>query len=337
MIKTLFHFKMPKTLKTLLIGCLALTAALSQGLSVAQDANWPTRPLHLITGGAGGVTDVRARWLADRLVPALGQPVVVENKAGAGGNIGMELVARAAPDGYTLGMIHQGTMTINPHLYARTGYNALTDFIPLTRIGGLGPLVLAVRPESPARSVADLLRMAKDKSTPLSYGSPGIGTPPHMAGELFKRLAGVEALHIPYKGGGQAANDLLAGHVSYTFEGTSVQLPLVKTGRLRALAVTGRARVPALPDVPTLAEAGVVGYEFFGWVGIAVPAGTPAPLVKRLYAEISKILAGADAQAYFAEQGITTGGEAPDVFAADIRAEYAKWGELIRQAGLKAE
>ena len=296
-----------------------------------------THPLRLIAGGAGSVTDIRGRWLAERLGLALGQAVVVENKAGAGGNIGMELAARAAPDGYTLAMIHQGTMTINPHLYARTGYNALTDFTPLTRIGGLGPLVLAVHPDSPARSVADLIRMAKDKSTPLSFGSPGIGTPPHMAGELFKRLAGVEAVHIPYKGGGQAANDLLAGHVSYTFDGTTVQLPLIKSGRIRALAVTGRARVPALPEAPTLAEAGVTGYEFFGWTGIAVPVDTPAPLVKKLYGAISKILAGADAQAYFGAQGITPGGEAPDVFAADIRVEYAKWGELIRQAGMKAE
>jgi tripartite-type tricarboxylate transporter receptor subunit TctC len=331
MIKTLCHFK------TLSIAFLALTAALLHGSSSAQDATWPSRPLHLIAGGAGGVTDVRARWLAERLGPALGQAVVVENKAGAGGNMGMELAARAAPDGYTLAMIHQGTMTINPHLYARTGYNALIDFTPLTRIGGLGPLVLAVHPDSPARSVADLVRMAKDKNTPLSFGSPGIGTPPHMAGELFKRLAGVEAVHIPYKGGGQAANDLLAGHVSYTFDGTSVQVPLVQAGRIRALAVTGRERVPALPGVPTLAEAGVTGCEFFGWVGIAAPAGTPAPIVKRLYGEISKILEGAEARAYFGAQGIRTGGEAPEVFAADIRAEHAKWGEIIRQAGLKAE
>jgi tripartite-type tricarboxylate transporter receptor subunit TctC len=331
MIKTLHAFKAHT------IALLTLTAALTHSTGSAQDTSWPAHPLRLIAGGAGGVTDVRARWLAERLAPALGRAVVVENKAGAGGNIGMELVARAAPDGYTLAIIHQGTMTINPHLYARTGYNALTDFTPLTRIGGLGPLVLAVHPDSPARSVADLIRLAKDKSKPLSYGSPGIGTPPHMAGELFKRLASIDAAHIPYKGGGQAASDLMAGHLSYTFEGTSVQLPLAKAGRIRALAVTGRERVPTLPDVPTMAEAGVPGYEFFGWVGIAVPAATPAPIVKRLYAEISKILAGAEAQAYFGEQGISAGGEAPDVFAADIRAEYAKWGELIRHVGLKAE
>jgi tripartite-type tricarboxylate transporter receptor subunit TctC len=325
-------------LKFLSICYLTVIALLSPIAAPAQDAPWPSKPLRIIVpGGAGGVTDIRARWLAQRLSPALGQSVVVENKAGAGGNIGTELAARSAPDGYTLLMVHHGTMAVNPHLYARTGYDPLTDFVPLTRIGGAGPLLLAVHPDSPAKSVSDLVRMAKDKPGQLSFGSPGVGTPPHMAGELFKRLAGIDAVHVPYKGGGQAATDLVAGHVNWTFEGTNVQMPLVKEGRLRALAVTTRERLLALPDVPTMAEAGVAGYEFTGWNGIAVPAGTPQPIVQRLYSEIGKILGSAEARDYFGNLGLGTGGESPDAFAALIRADHEKWGRIVKQAGLKAE
>jgi tripartite-type tricarboxylate transporter receptor subunit TctC len=304
----------------------------------AQDEPWPARSLRIIVpGGAGGVPDIRARWLAQRLTPALGQSVVVENKAGAGGNIGTELGARSAPDGYTLVIIHSGTMTVNPHLYARTGYDALKDFAPLTRIGGAGTLVLAVATDHPAKSVADLVRMAKDKPGQLSFGSPGIGTPPHMAGELFKRLASIDAVHVTYKGGGQAANDLLAGHVTWTFDGANVQQPLVKSGRIRALAVSSRTRIPSLPDVPTLDEAGISGYEFTAWVGIALPAGTPRSIVSKLHGEISKILSSAEAKEYFTGLSLSAGADTPEAFAALIRADYEKWGQIVKQAGLKAE
>ena len=311
---------------------------LSSGTAPAQEPQWPTRALRIIVpGGAGGVTDIRARWLAQRLSPALGQSVIVENKPGAGGNIGMEFAARSAADGYTLALIHQGTMTMNPHLYARIGYDPLADFTPLTRIGGPGPLILAVHPDSPARSVADLVRMAKEKPAQFSFGSPGVGTPPHMAGELFKQLAGIDAVHVPYKGGAQAAIDLMAGHISWTFDGTNVQQPLARAGRVRALAVTSRQRVAGLPDVPTMAEAGVSGYDFTGWAGIAVPARTPKYIVTRLTLEISKILNSAEAQEYFGGLGLSAGADAPEAFAAEIRSEHAKWGELIRKAGLKAD
>ena len=317
---------------------LACASWLAPGTLLAQEPAWPTKPLRIIAAvSAGGVTDIRARWLAPRLAVALGQSVVVENKPGAGGNIGTEMAARSAPDGYTLVIIHPGTMAVNPHLYARAGYDPLVDFIPLTRIGGSGPLVLAVAADSPAKDLNDLLRMAREKPGRLSFGSSGIGGPPHMAAELLKRLAGIDAIHVPYKGGGQAANDLIAGHVNWVFDGTAVQFPLIKAGRTRALAVTGSARVAGLPDVPTMAEAGVPGYEFTVWSGIALPAGTPPPIVARLHAEISKILGSAEAREYFASLGFSAGADNMDAFAAQIRAEHAKWGDIIRQTGMKAE
>ena len=324
--------------KLIHICILACTGWFAPALLLAQEPQWPAKPLRIIVpGGTGGLVDMRARWLVPRLALALGQSVVVENKAGAGGNIGTEMGARSAPDGYTLVIIHQGTMAVNPHLYARVGFDPLVDFIALTRIGGASPLVLAVAADSPAKDLNDLLRMAREKPGRLSFGSPGIGTPPHMAAELFKRLAGVDAIHVPYKGGGQAANDLIAGHVNWTFDGSTVQLPLIKAGRTRALAVTSSGRVAGLPDVPTLAEAGVPGYEFTSWSGIAVPAGTPPPIVARLHAEISKILGSAEAREYFASLGLSAGADSMDAFAAQIRAEHAKWGDIIRQTGMRAE
>ena len=303
----------------------------------AQDARWPSRPVHLVvTGSAGGVTDVRARWLAERLAPALGQPVVVDNKPGAGGSVGMVEVARSAPDGYTVVVVHQGSMAINPHLYARLGYDPLADFAPITRLG-MGPLLLAVHPDVPAKSVAELVQLGKSKPGTLKFGSPGIGTPPHMASELFIRMAGIEATHVPYKGGGEAVRDLIAGHLSFSIEGMPVQLPQVKAGRLRALAVTAAQRMPALPDLPTIAEAGVPGYEYIGWAGLAVPAATPKPIIARLYHEIAKVYASDEAREWFASLSADAGGFPPDEFAAFIRAEHAKWGKLIQDAGIKPE
>ncbi len=319
------------------------TALLASAFAVAThpsafavDAAWPARPVRIIvTRPAGGVPDVRARWLANRLMPALGQSVVVENKPGAGGNIGTAIGARSAPDGYTLTIIHQGTMTINPHLYSRLGYDPLADFTPITQLG-TGPLLLAVNLEVPAATVAELVQLAKARPGQLNFGSPGIGTPPHLAGELFKRVAGIDVVHVPYNGG-QSATGLLSGQVSFMIEGLSVQLPLVKAGRLRPLAVTGSRRVASLPDVPTMAEAGLPAYEHIGWVGIAAPAATPKPVIDRLYNEISKVLATAEAQDWFRATGAEPLGDAPEAFAMAIRAEHAKWGKVIREAGIRIE
>jgi tripartite-type tricarboxylate transporter receptor subunit TctC len=317
-----------------LAGWLACTFAHA---ACSPDADWPVRPVRIIVpGGAGGVIDIRARWLAERLGPALCQPVIVENKPGAGGNIGTAFAAHSAPDGYTLVIVHQGTMTINPHLYPRAGYDPLTDLMPITRVG-VGPLVLAVNSAVPVRSVRELVTLAKAQPGRLAFGSPGIGTPPHMAGELFKHMAGIDIIHVPYRGGGQAASDLVAGHIDMSIEGTNVQLPSVRSGRVRALAVTGAKRNPALPDVPTMSEAGIAGYRFEGWVGIAAPAGTPAPIVDRLYREIHALLATREAHDWFAEYGLEPGGDAPAVFSASVREEHAMWGAFIRDTGLHVE
>jgi len=320
------------------LACIAFAAWLGLvDTATAQDAPWPSKPIRLVVpGGTGGVTDIRARWLGERLGPVLGQPIVVENRAGAGGNVGMESVARSAPDGYTLIVIHQGIMTINPHLYPKLGYDALKDFVPVTRVG-MGSLLLVVNAELPAKTVPDLVRLAKASPGKLSFGSPGVGTPPHLAGELFRRMAGIEVIHVPFKGGGQAVSDLIGGHVNYSIEGLTVTLPQVKSGRLRALAVTGPRRVSSLPDVPTIAESGMPGYEYQGWIGIAAPAGTPRLIVERLYREIATILNTAEGRAWLAEAGHEPHTDAPDVFAAAIRAEHAKWGEIIREAGIKPE
>ena len=321
--------------KALLTVGLALAAL--QLPAAAQEAPWPSRPVRiLVPGGVGGVTDIRARWLAERLTPLLGQSVLVENKPGAAGNLGMELGARSAPDGYTLVIIHQGVMTVNPHLYSRPGYDPIADFAPITRLG-VGPLLLAVHPAVRATTAGELVQLARENPGRLSFGSPGIGTPPHLAGELFKRLAGIDTVHVPYKGGGQAVSDLMAGHITYSIEGLSVQLPPVKAGRLRPLAVTGRRRVASLPDVPTMAEAGIAGYDFEGWVGIAVPVATPKPIVARLYEDIAGILNSAEARAWFSEVGAEPGADPPEVFAAAIRAEHAQWGRILREVGIRID
>jgi tripartite-type tricarboxylate transporter receptor subunit TctC len=304
-------------------------------LAVAQP--YPAKPVRLVvTGAPGSVTDVRGRWLADRLTRALAQPVFVENRPGAGGNVGSEYAARSAPDGYTILVVHQGTVAINPHLYPNLAYDPLVDLAPITRMTS-NPLLLAVHPTVPAMTTAELIALAKAKPGQLNYGSPGGGTPPHMAGELFKRMAGIDVTHVPYKGGAGALADLVAGRLTYTIEGPAIQLAQVKAGRLRALAVTGPQRFAALPEVPTLAESGVPGYEYVAWTGIAAPAATPRTIIAKLYAETAAVLRSPESREYFAAHGAEPGGESPEEFAAFIRAEHAKWGKVVREAGIKAE
>jgi len=311
-------------------------AAFTLARAHAQSSAWPTKPVRLVAGGAASVADIRARWLADRLAAALGQPVVVENNGAAGGNVGAEQVARSAPDGHTLLLVHQGTAAINPHLYAQIGYNPLTDFAPITRFG-YGSLLLSVHPSVPATSVRELIALAKAKPGSLNYGSPGNGTPPHLAAELFKRAAGIEATHVPFKGGGAMMQALLGAHVSYSLEGLTAQLPHVRAGTLRALAVTGAQRTASLPDIPTIAEAGVPGYQFAGWTGLAAPAATPRAVIERLHGEIAKIAASDEAKQWFATSGSEAGILSPQEFADFIRTEHAQLGKLIRDAGVRVE
>src|SRR5262249_53450200 len=305
--------------------------------SLAGAQGYPAKPVRLIVpGGPGGPTDIRARWLAEQLSPALGQPVIVDNKGGAGGIIGMEAGARSAPDGYTIVLTHQGTMAINPHIYEHVGYDPLKDFAPVSRLV-VSPLLLAVHPDAPVKSVGELLQLARQSPGKLMYGSPGTGTPPHLAAELFKHMAGVEAVHVPYKAAPAALLDLMAGRLSYTFDSLSIQMPQVKAGKIRALGVTSSQRLAALPEIPTIAESGLPGFEYWSWMGICAPAGTPSPIVARLNLEIVRILGTQHAKDWFAAEGGEPKGETPEEFAAFIRAEHARWGKIIREAGIRAE
>lgn len=298
---------------------------------------YPSKPVRLIAPAPpGSPVDIRARWVAEKLAPALAQPIVVENKAGAGGNIGTEAAAKSSADGYTLVIVHQGTLAINPHIYGRTGYDAIADFAPITRLLE-SVLMLAVHPQVPAHSVADLLRLAREQPGRLSYGSSGIGTPPHMAGELFRKMAGIDVQHVPYKGATPALTDLIAGRVAFTIDSFTMQLPQVKAGKLRALAVTGVKRAASAPDVPTLAEAGLAGYDYRSWMGVAAPAGIPKEIIARLNAELVRALSTAEARAWFHAQGAEVVADTPEEFAAVIRAEHARWGAIIREAGIRAE
>lgn len=311
----------------------ALAAVLPRARAAVE--TWPSRPLRFVCGDAGSVTDIRARWLAERLARSLGQPCVVENIGGAGGNIAAATAARSAPDGYTVFVIHQG-IAVSPYLFPRAGFDPIADFAPVTRFG-LGSLLLSVHESVPAHSVQELIALAKARPGALNYGSPGIGTPPHLASELFKRAAGIDAVHVPFKGGGALANALLGGQITWSMDGLTAQIPHLKAGRIRALGVTGAQRSPVLPDVATIAEAGVPGYEFAGWTGFAVPAGTPRPIVERLHMEITRIAATAEARDWFLRIGSDAATQTPEAFGDFVRSESARLGKVIQDAGIKAE
>ena len=312
-----------------------LAACLQSAPALAQ--TYPSKPVRLIVPAPpGAAADIRARWIAEKLSPMLGQPIIVDNRAGAGGAIGTEAAAKSAADGYTILLVHQGTMAVNPHVYAKLGYDPLTDFAPITRLS-LGPLLLAVNASLPVQSVADLVRLAKQKPGQINFGSPGNGTPPHLAGELFKHMAGIDVTHIPYKGGAQALTDLVAGQIAFSMDNLAVQLPQVKAGRIRAIATTGAQRIAALPEVPTVAEAGVRDYEYLAWMGIAAPAATPRAIVARLNFDIVTILSTPAARDWLSAQGNVPGGDTPEQFAAFIKSEHAKLGRIVREAGIKAD
>jgi tripartite-type tricarboxylate transporter receptor subunit TctC len=303
----------------------------------AASQTYPSGPIRIIAPGPpGSPRDIRARWVADKLGPAIGQVVIVDNRPGAGGNIGMEAAAKSAPDGRTLAIVDVGTLAQNPHLYDRTGYNALADFIPVIRLVE-SPLLLAVSSELSVHTVDDLVRLARQKPGQLSFGSGGIGTPPHLAAELFNRVAKIDVLHVPYKGSPPALNDLVAGRLAYVIDNIGLLLPQVTPGKIRALAITGSKRIDAAPGVPTLAEVGFPEYEYTPWMGIAVPAGTPREIVDRLNAELSRALQEPSAQSWFKAQGGTIVADTPEAFAETVRFEHARWGKIIREAHIKAE
>src|SRR4051812_23192028 len=299
----------------------------------AQD-RYPSKPLRIVVPFApGGSTDIFARLIGDRLSGALAQPVVIENRAGAGGNIGAEVVAKSPPDGYTLLMATTGVMAINNALYKSMTYDAAKDFEPVIFIASITN-VLIVPQDFPAKNVAELVALAKREPGKLSFASSGAGSSTHMSAELFKSLTGTDILHIPYKGSGQALPDLISGRVSMMFENAPGAVSYIKAGKVRALAVTGLKRAAAMPELPTVAESGVPGYESLSWSGFGAPAGTPAAIVRKLNAETAAILATPEMRTKLAEQGAEAVGGPPERFAEHVRAEREKWTRLIRSRGI---
>ena len=324
-------------MKRLLLSMLAVGCAVAAGAVTAQDAKWPQKPItYIVPFPPGGTTDILARAIAVKLGPALGTTIVVENKPGAGGNIGSDFVAKAKPDGYT---ILGGTISshaINPSIYPKMPYDAVKSFQPITLIG-TNANVLVVGAASPYKTVQDVIAAAKAKPGSISFASAGNGTSQHLSGELFKSLAGISMEHVPYKGSGPAIQDVMAGHVPLMFDTTVVAAPHIQSGKVRALAVTSTKRVGSLPGVPTMAEAGVKGYEILSWQGVFAPAGTPKEIVQRLNVEIVKILKMPDMRERLAGLGLDPVGNTPDEFAAFQQAEIAKWAKLVKEAKITAD
>jgi tripartite-type tricarboxylate transporter receptor subunit TctC len=314
----------------------ALLAAAAPVAGRAQPAaEWPARPVRFVVPyPPGGPTDIMGRAVAQALARDLPQPVVVENRAGAAGAIGTEAAARAAPDGSTF-LVNASAHVIVPHM-VRVPYDALADFAPVTNIASV-PLMLVVTPGLPVRSVAELVAHAKANPGRLSFASSSNGGAPHLAGELFKLMAGVDMAHVPYRGSGQAVPDLIAGNVQVMFDSMPSSAGAVRDGKLRALAVTTAGRQPAFPELPTVAEAGVPGYEISTWYGIWAPAGTPAAVVARLHAAVASALRGAEARERMAALGAVPVADSPEDFARFVRAEHGRWGRLVRDARIKAD
>ena len=315
---------------------LALVLALPCDGVYAQ--NYPSRPIRLVVPyPPGGPLDIMARAIGQKLTEAWNQAVVVDNRPGAGGNIGADLVAKSPADGYTLLMGAVATHAINPSLYGRLPYDPVKDFAPVALVAQV-PNILVVNPSVPVRSVKELIDLARARPGYLNFGSGSTGSTGHLAGELFNTMAGVRMVHIPYKGGAPAMTDLLAGQVQLMFDNLANALPNVRAGRLRALAVTTLARSPAMPDLPTIAESGLPGFDLTTWFGLMVPAGTPTEIVSRLNAEIVRALNAKDMRERLEKMGAGPPADnTPAHFAAFIRAEAAKYAKVVRDSGAKVE
>lgn len=314
----------------------AVCAFICAHTALAQSP-YPTRPVRIIVPfPPGGINDFAARSLSTRLTVSFGLAVIIDNRPGAGGVLGTDIAAKATPDGYTFIVGSIATHAINQSLRKDLPYNVLRDFIPITNLVN-APNLLVVHPGLSARSVKELIALAKSKPGVINYGSAGSGTSTHMAAELFKVMTGTDLVHVPYKGAAPSVIDLLSGQVSVIFSTMPSTLTHVKAGRLRALAVTGRERSPSVPDMPTIAEAGVPGYEFSGWAGLFAPARTPRGIVDRLYGETHEILQAPDVKERFFNQGAVPGGMPPQEFAAFVKAEIVKWEKVVRFAGARQE
>ena len=319
-----------KRMKHLLIACTALAVAQP---ALAQP-NYPTKPIRMIVPfPPGGPNDILGRVVATNLSQQLGQQVVVDNRGGAGGIIGAEIAARSAADGYTILLSGTASMAINPGLHKKLPYDPLKDFAPVSMLG-TAPSLLTVHPSQPIKTVKDLIALAQAKPGKLNFVSAGHGTPPHLAGELFKNMTGVNMVHVPYKGGGPALADLLAGQVELYFSGISSVLPFVKENRLRGIAVTSAKRTAVLPDTPTVIESGLAGFEVSNWYAVAAPAATSPAIVKRLNAEILTV---PELKKRFFELAADPFGSTPEQLAAYNRSEITKWARAIKAAGITPE
>lgn len=313
---------------------------LAVGVLFSLDAaaqGYPAKPVRLIvTFAAGGGADYVGRTVGGKLADFLGQPVVVENKAGANGALGAELVAKSPPDGYTLLIGAAGTLAVSPHLNPKLPFDTFKDFAPVSLLA-TSPFVVTVHPEVPAKSVRELIELAKARPGKLNFGSSGVGGSPQLAGELFKSMAGVNMVHVAYKGLAPAITDLLGGQIQVIFADVGLVAPHLKAGKLRGLAVTGAQRSALAPALPTVAEAGLPGYAAGTWYGLLAPAGTPAPIVTRLAEDTRKALADPAVRGALEKQGVDPAGSTPGEFASFLRDEHAKWGKVIRDANIKLE
>jgi tripartite-type tricarboxylate transporter receptor subunit TctC len=317
------------------IAAVLLWAGATAG-AVAAQAAYPEKPIRVIVPfPPGGGTDILTRMVMNKLAESQGWQFVIDNRPGAGGNIGLDLAAKAAPDGYTMVMGQTSNLAVNPNLYSKLPYDSLRDFTPVTLVSSM-PIALMVWAKSPYQKLSDLLDAAKAKPNALTRASTGNGTIGHLSGELLERATGVRLIHVPYKGAAQAFPDLLGGRLAVFFSSVETALPQVQGGTIRVLAVTSARRVPALKNVPTVAESGYKGVEASTWFGLLVPAKTPAPIVARLSAEASRVLGRPDMRERLASAGeeVTPG---PEAFSALLKADIAKWGKIVRDAGVKVE
>ncbi|HWS08483.1 MAG TPA: tripartite tricarboxylate transporter substrate binding protein [Xanthobacteraceae bacterium] len=316
-------------------GAAALALSFCQIAAHAQDAAYPNRPIKMLVGfGAGGGTDIAARIMAQKMSEILGQSIVVENRTGASGMIAAEDEAKSAPDGYTLMMGSQTTYAVAPNLYRKVTLDAAKEFAGVAMTGA-SPLVLVVNRSFAAQSVKDVIAMAKADPGKINFGTGGLGTTPHMTAELFQYTAGIKMVHVAYRGEAPAINDLLAGQIPLMFANLSAVMGNLKAGTLRALAVTGAHRSPSAPDIPTVAEAALPGFEAETWWGIVAPAGTPPAILAKLNAAARNALADDDTKKRFADLGMTNGGSSPEELDAYIKSEIAKWSKVIKDANIQ--
>jgi tripartite-type tricarboxylate transporter receptor subunit TctC len=323
--------------KGTLLAAIALTGALAAATAPAVAQSYPIRPITLIVPfPPGGSTTIVARIIGEKMSETLGQPIVIDNRGGAGGTVGTRSAAKSAPDGYTIALTYTGTMAIGPSIQVNAGYDPRQDFVPIGRIGS-APMVVVVHPSVKATSIADLIKLIASDPVPAQYGTAGVGTVGHLAGELFASMAKVKMAHIPYKGSGPMVTDLLGGHVKISFTNIPVAHGNVTAGTLRALAVASAHRSSLMPDIPTVAESGLPGYEAGLLYGLAAPAGTPKPIVDRLNKELRTALASAEVRKRLATEGAEPLPSSPEEYAVDIDREETLWSKLIESIGLKGK